>query len=326
MRRGRGARVGFLAPVAGAARGTTVRAAAGEGWQAEAMLDRLGMAGLADTPDERAVGRAGEADRARRPARATSTTCSSSTSPPTTSTSTRSPSSRNGSPRSPAASLLVTHDRHVLDRVTTKVLELDRGSGYLHVPAGRARRIGLRGLPRGAHRARRAGRDGRADPARAGTTRAGVAATRRAGAVVASRRRASPPPRAIVEGRPQARPEPATSASRLGTARLGSKAIELHGVGFSWPRCERAAAAPVRPPARAGRPGRRRRAERFGQVDAARPDRRTPAPRPSGASSGARRCASATTTSSGATSIRRSGCATQSPARRRRSRRSRTSG
>ena len=32
--------------------------------------------------------------------------------------------------------LLVTHDRHVLDRVTTKVLELDRGSGYLHTPQG----------------------------------------------------------------------------------------------------------------------------------------------------------------------------------------------
>ncbi len=33
--------------------------------------------------------------------------------------------------------LLVTHDRHVLDRVTTKVLEIDRGVGYLHVPQGR---------------------------------------------------------------------------------------------------------------------------------------------------------------------------------------------
>ena len=28
--------------------------------------------------------------------------------------------------------VLVTHDRHVLDRVTTEVLELDRGRGYLH--------------------------------------------------------------------------------------------------------------------------------------------------------------------------------------------------
>ena len=38
--------------------------------------------------------------------------------------------------RSAAASLLVTHDRHVLDRVTTKVLELDRGRG---LPARAAR-------------------------------------------------------------------------------------------------------------------------------------------------------------------------------------------
>jgi len=28
--------------------------------------------------------------------------------------------------------VLVTHDRHVLDRVTTRILELDRGNGYLH--------------------------------------------------------------------------------------------------------------------------------------------------------------------------------------------------
>ena len=32
--------------------------------------------------------------------------------------------------------LLVTHDRHVLDRVTTKVLELDRGDSYVHIPQG----------------------------------------------------------------------------------------------------------------------------------------------------------------------------------------------
>ena len=32
--------------------------------------------------------------------------------------------------------LLVTHDRHVLDRVTTKVLEIDRGHAYIHEPRG----------------------------------------------------------------------------------------------------------------------------------------------------------------------------------------------
>ena len=32
--------------------------------------------------------------------------------------------------------VLVTHDRHVLDKVTTRVLELDRGAAYLHVPTG----------------------------------------------------------------------------------------------------------------------------------------------------------------------------------------------
>ena len=37
----------------------------------------------------------------------------------------------------PGGLLLVTHDRHVLDRVTNKVLEIDRGATYLHVPSER---------------------------------------------------------------------------------------------------------------------------------------------------------------------------------------------
>src|SRR5690606_21820287 len=35
--------------------------------------------------------------------------------------------------RFPGGLVLVTHDRHVLDRVTTTVLEIDRGHGYVHV-------------------------------------------------------------------------------------------------------------------------------------------------------------------------------------------------
>src|SRR5688500_2888848 len=45
VRRGRGARVGFLAQRPDLPPGT-VRAAVGEGWEAAAVLDRLGMAAL----------------------------------------------------------------------------------------------------------------------------------------------------------------------------------------------------------------------------------------------------------------------------------------
>ena len=63
----------------------------------------------------------------------------------------------------PGGLLLVTHDRHVLDRVTNKVLEIDRGATYLHVPQERHGRIRIRGVPRRSHRTRGAGRDGRTD-------------------------------------------------------------------------------------------------------------------------------------------------------------------
>ncbi len=48
VRRGRGARVGFLDQVPSLPPGT-VRAAVGEGWEADAALDRLGMGPAADT-------------------------------------------------------------------------------------------------------------------------------------------------------------------------------------------------------------------------------------------------------------------------------------
>ena len=80
--------------------------------------------------------------------------------------------------------LLVTHDRHVLDRVTTKVLELDRGARLPPRADGLARRVGLRRLPRRPRRARGAGRRRRAGPPQPGPPRAGLAAARRAGAHV----------------------------------------------------------------------------------------------------------------------------------------------
>src|SRR3546814_20305318 len=49
--------------------------------------------------------------------------------------------------RFPGGLVLVTHDRHVLDRVATSVLEIDRGRAYVHVGGyqswldGRAERV-----------------------------------------------------------------------------------------------------------------------------------------------------------------------------------------
>ena len=77
--------------------------------------------------------------------------------------------------------VLVTHDRHVLDRVTTKVLETRPGHGVPARARRLARRIRLRGLPRRSRRAR--GQAEAAEQARRNLAaeRAGLVAARRAG-------------------------------------------------------------------------------------------------------------------------------------------------
>jgi ABC transport system ATP-binding/permease protein len=135
VRRGRGARVVTLDQMAVLPTGT-VHDAVGGGWEGAAVLDRLGMAGFADQDVTRlsggqakrvalaralvALGDGGEGDLlvldeptnhldmdaiAWLEERLASFT---------------------------GGLLLVTHDRHVLDRVTTRILELDRGTGHVH--------------------------------------------------------------------------------------------------------------------------------------------------------------------------------------------------
>ena len=163
--------------------------------------------------------------------------------------------------------VLVTHDRHVLDRVTTRILELDRGTG----PRPRGR---LRLLPR-----RRAARAEQAEsaetgPAQPGQARAGVAASGRPGAHDQGQGPRRPRDRAG-RGTPRgpARPsrstcpmrrgrlDPASGApgyaasavrERFGMPRLGDQVIELERRG---------------PPLRRGRVAvpRRRAATRTGE-------------------------------------------------------------
>ena len=117
--------------------------------------------------------------------------------------------------------VLVTHDRHVLDRVTTAVLELDRGRATCTCPKA-SRRLRLRRLPRRPGRARGAGgrrRGRRRNLARrelAWLRRGAPARTRKPKARIAAAT-------AIVEGRPQAAARRATSAWRSAPPRLGSK-------------------------------------------------------------------------------------------------------
>ncbi len=134
--------------------------------------------------------------------------------------------------------VLVTHDRHVLDRVTTKVLELDRGASYLHVPSGLTAGSGY-----AAYLAGRAEREERADAAEAvrrNLAQRELAWLRRGAPARTSKPKARiAAATAIVTGRRQASAREGDIA--LGQAlggkppRLGSTGIELDAVTFAWP-------------------------------------------------------------------------------------------
>ncbi|HKY74999.1 MAG TPA: ABC-F family ATP-binding cassette domain-containing protein, partial [Acidimicrobiia bacterium] len=130
VRRGRGVRVGFLdqQPVLPAG---SVRAAVGSGWEAAEILERLGMGGLADADVATLSG--GQGKRVALARVLVSEVDLLILDEPTNHLDidaigwleARLARFRGGL-------VLVTHDRHVLDRVTTRMLELDRGRAYVH--------------------------------------------------------------------------------------------------------------------------------------------------------------------------------------------------
>ena len=121
--------------------------------------------------------------------------------------------------------VLVTHDRHLLDRLCTKVLELDRGRGYLHDG-------GYGGYLEG--RARREAAAERAEQTRQNLARKELAWLRRGAPARTSKPRAHlERATALVEARPQAAARSDALGLELGAPRLGRKVIELHEVSVS---------------------------------------------------------------------------------------------
>ena len=232
VRRGRGVRVGFLAQNPALPVGT-VRDAVGAGWRGEAMLDRLGMTPLLDTPTDELSG--GQAKRAALAGLLVDEFEVLILDEPTNHLDLDAirfleewlAEYRGGL-------VLVTHDRHVLDRVTTKVLELDRGRGYLHVPTGWHAGSGY-----AAYLAGRAEREERAEAAeqvRKNLATRELAWLRRGAPARTSKPKARiATATALVEGRPQAAARAGDLGLGLGSKRLGSKGIELTDVAFSWP-------------------------------------------------------------------------------------------
>jgi len=232
VRRGRGVRVGFLAQNPVLPTGT-VRESVGAGWRGEAMLDRLGMSALVDTPTSELSG--GQAKRTALAELLVDEYEVLILDEPTNHLDLEAirfledwlADYRGGL-------VLVTHDRHVLDKVTTKVLEIDRGRAYLHVPTGWNAGSGY-----AAYLAGRAEREERAEVAeqvRKNLATRELAWLRRGAPARTSKPKARiATATALVEGRAQAAARDGDLGLKLGSKRLGAKGIELTDAAFSWP-------------------------------------------------------------------------------------------
>jgi ATP-binding cassette subfamily F protein uup len=231
VRRGRGARVVALDQTA-VLRSGTVRDVVGGGWEGAAILDRLGMGDLVDAEVERLSG--GQAKRAAL-ARALVAVGEAGEhdllilDEPT-----------NHLDMDAIAWLeehlagfkgglvLVTHDRHVLDRLTTRILELDRGAGHVH-EGGYASYLEAR--------AERAEREATGERKRRNLARAELAWLRRGAPARTRKPKAGiAAARAVVDGRASepARADDLPLAELVRMPRLGDTVIELDGVSDGY--------------------------------------------------------------------------------------------
>src|SRR5690606_34049244 len=140
VRRGRGARISVLDQDAPLPAGT-VRSVVGGYWEAEAILERLGMGGSPDADVSNLAG--GQRKRVSLPRARVAVGGRGGHADDGDLLILDEPTNHldrdaitwleDWLARFPGGLVLVTHDRHVLDRVTTAVLELDRGRGYVHL-------------------------------------------------------------------------------------------------------------------------------------------------------------------------------------------------
>lgn len=122
--------------------------------------------------------------------------------------------------------VLVTHDRHVLDRLTTRILELDRGDSYLHDGGYSSYLEG---------RDERDRRSARAETVRRNLARKELAWLRRGAPARTSKPKAHiRSATAIVTGRAQAAARQGDLPLHVETPRLGDQVLELHGVGHRF--------------------------------------------------------------------------------------------
>jgi len=229
VRQGRNVRVGFLGQRPDLPAGD-VRSVLGSHWEAAAILQRVGMGGLAEADVATLSG--GQAKRVALARVLVDEVDLLILDEPTNHLDVDAIGwLEERLARFRGGLVLVTHDRHVLDRVTTRILELDRGTGYVHDG-------GYSGYLAAA--AERAGQEATAESVRRNLARVELAWLRR-GAPARTRK---PKARiaaatAVVEGRgpvvDRAGDLDLAGGGHWGGApRLGDKVIELHAVGHRF--------------------------------------------------------------------------------------------
>ena len=237
VRRGRGARIGTLGQLPVLPRGT-VRSVVCDGldgreWQGLAMLDRLGMAEVLDAATDELSG--GQKKRVALAALLAREWDALILDEPTNHLDLDAIAYlEEWLAAFSGGLLLVTHDRHVLDRVTNKVLEIDRGAGYVHVPANRTAGSGYTAYL--AARIERETQAAAAEQTRKNLARRELAWLRRGAKARSTKPKARvDSAKALIARGPETAAREGDIALSMGSARLGSRGVELHGVGFSWP-------------------------------------------------------------------------------------------
>ena len=232
VRTGRGARIGVLPQLPVLPEGT-VRDAVGGGWQGEAMLDKLGMGDMVEADTRELSG--GQLKRvALARLLAGEWDCLILDEPTNHLDLDAIGFLEETLARFPGGLAIVTHDRHVLDRVTNRVLEIDRGHAYLHIPAGENAGSGYAAYL--AARAEREENSATAEQVRKNAAKKELAWLRRG----APARTAKPKARiaaaeALIANKPDGPARQGELGLDFGSKRLGSKGIEMQGVGFTWP-------------------------------------------------------------------------------------------
>lgn len=229
IRRGRDVRIAALDQNPDLGHGTVrdaVEGVDGESWEIDAVLDRLGMGGRSETPVSQLSG--GEAKRVALARALVHPSDLLILDEPTNHLDVDAIEwLENRLAAYKGGLLLVTHDRHVLDRVTNRVLELDRGKAYVHEGGYDAYLEG---------RALREEQAQQQERVRANLARTELAWLRRGAPARTSKAKSRiRSATEIVNARPEEAARTGSLDLHFGTPRLGNDVVELKGVSFAHP-------------------------------------------------------------------------------------------